>query len=65
MDLRELEPGSTYEDMPLVSCPVCSKTAIHLGLHMYDNTTQETFAHVVLFTEATSEILVACDWDHI
>ena len=62
MDLRELTPGDTFEDMPLVACPVCSKTAIHLGLCLDDDTMQQTFAHVVVVSPHTSEVLEACDW---
>jgi len=64
MDLRDLEPGETFEGMPLVCCPICSKTAIHLGLVMDDSGlcyTQQIYAHVVSVVEEKAEILEACE----
>lgn len=65
IDVRTLKPGEKLDNIPLLTCPVCGKTAFSLGPTRYadSSTGPETFAHVVdNLTRRSGDIIESCDF---
>ncbi len=59
-DVREMKAGTFLEDMPLVTCPSCGKTAIDLGIEQSEKK-DHTYAHVVTLGKRQNIVEKSCD----
>jgi hypothetical protein len=66
-DVRKMSPGDKLDDIPLIRCPVCKRTAFTLGKnldYLGRPSKHSSYAHVVGgLTKNSGSILVYCDED--
>lgn len=66
-DVREWEPGDKLNDIPLLKCPACGKTAFDIGTSLdylgRPSGKERTYVHIVSgLTDRSGTPVLACNW---
>lgn len=64
-DVRALKKGDRLDDIPLVRCPICKRTALSLGKnldYLFRESKYSSYAHIVGdLTASSGSVFLVCD----